>query len=311
MKPNFLLTIALFSTTSIACAQGGYTSDDATDALTRAVNNSNKQNVVIEIVDRPSLPKTLTFASESVPLEQESVREWLTNELLVTKYMHSKTSKSLLLAGKYFDMIEEILREEGVPEDFKYLCVAESGLDPNAYSSAGAAGLWQIMKATGTEYGLEVGSTVDERYHVEKSTRVACTYLKNAYKKFGNWTMAAASYNVGMAGVSRRAATQQVDNYYELFLPTETMRYVYRILTYKMLFEDPKSLAYNITPDDAYNAASYKDVEISDAAIDWVALAKEHGTTYKAMRELNPWIREYKHTNKSGKKYVVKMPTSL
>ena len=263
-----------------------------------------------EIVDVPKLPTTLAFASEQVPLCNPAVSEWLTNEILVTKYMHSRTAKSLLLAGHYFHIIEPILKENGIPDDFKYLCVAESSLDPNAYSTASAAGLWQIMSGTAKDHKLEVNSTVDERYHIEKSTRVACAYLKSAYKKFGNWTMAAASYNVGMAGLQRRATSQQVTNYYDLLLPTETMRYIYRILTYKILFEDPMSLGYNFAKSDRYTPRDYTIVKVNSANIDWVALATQHGTNYKNLREINSWIREYKHANKYGKSYEVKIPTT-
>lgn len=256
----------------------------------------------------PEIPEQITFAGEKVPLEQQDIEQSLLNEVIITKYMHSLTLRSLLLSKQYFSIIEPILKKNGVPDDFKYLCVAESGLNPNAYSPAKAAGLWQILATTATENKLEVNSTVDERYNIEKSTEVACKYLNTAYKRYGSWTMAAASYNVGMAGLSRRATTQKQTNFYNLFLPTETMRYVFRILSYKILFESPDKLGFVVTEKDYFPQVKYKNISIDNSVIDWVALAEKHNTTYKSLRAINPWIREYKHTNKLGEKYTVKIP---
>ena len=305
-------TTAITATTTSTTnnAEQDFISADCVPLIKLEEANNTKVIMDAEIVDMPNLPDSLFFAGEKTPLDNPAVKEWLTNEIIVTKYMHSRTAKSLLMAGHYFHIIEPILKEHGIPSDFKYLCVAESSLDPNAYSSASAAGLWQLMSGTAKDYKLEVNSTVDERYHIEKSTIVACQYLKKAYVKFGSWTMAAASYNVGMAGLSRRSKTQQVTNYYDLFLPNETMRYVYRILTYKVLFEDPMSLGFNLDVEDRYTPRKYKIVVVKGSNIDWVALAKKHNTTYKDLREINSWIREYKHTNSAGKSYSVKIPAA-
>lgn len=287
-----ILVIASYLSMSCAMAQ------TRTEVLSEA-----GQSVVA-----PSLPTSINFAGERVPLEDSEVAIALTNEILVTKYMHSRTMKILLESRRYFAIIEPILKEQGVPSDFKYLCVAESSLDPTAYSSAKAAGLWQIMSATATDHKLEVNTSVDERYHVEKSTLVACQYLKKAHEKYGSWTMAAASYNVGMAGLTRRATSQKEDVFYNLFLPTETMRYIYRILTYKILCESPESMGFVVKESDYYPDFNYSEVVVKDATIDWVALAKAHNTTYKDLRALNNWIRVYSHTNSSKKSYTVKVP---
>lgn len=266
------------------------------------------QIFVPETVELPKIPLSLTFAGEEVPLSQHITREWLANELIVTKYMHSRSLKSLLHSTQYFPIIEPILKKNGIPSDFKYLCVAESGLDPAAHSPAKAAGLWQILVKTGRELGLEVNSTVDERYHVEKSTQAACEYLNGAFSNYNNWTMAAASYNVGISGLTRRSGTQKENNFYDLFLPTETMRYIFRILSYKVLFENPLDMDFSVTAENFYSPRKYILIQISDKLIDWIEVAKSNNTTYRAMRDLNNWIREYKHENKSGKIYEVKIP---
>ena len=263
-----------------------------------------------ETVDLPTVPLSLTFAGERVPLDQNIIKEWLINELIVTKYMHSKSLKVLLYSEQFFPIIEPILKKNGIHSDFRYLCVAESGLDPTVQSPAKAAGLWQILVKTGRELGLEVNETVDERYHVEKSTEAACKYLNAAYPKYNSWTMAAASYNVGVAGLSRRAGLQKEDNFYNLFLPTETMRYIFRILSYKVLFENPLDMNFSVSAREHYSPRKYKIVKVSDKEIDWVEVAKSNKTTYRAMREINNWIREYKHINKDCKTYEVKIPIS-
>ena len=268
-----------------------------------AYNTGEVASVII-----PPIPGKLSFASENVPLDYYDTRESLEEDLAVTMYMHSKTLKTLRATKRYFPVIEPILEKYGVPADFKYLAVAESGLDPEAYSPAKAAGLWQILATTGKEYGLEVGTGVDERYDVEKSTIAACKYLKKAYERFGSWTLAAASYNAGMAGISRRMASQGEQNYYDLFLPTETMRYIFRILSFKLVERDPSAYGFYIDPEQYYEPYRYAVVEVSDRKINWSDVAHQYGTNYKLLRELNPWIRGYQHDNVSGKTYKVKIP---
>lgn len=187
--------------------------------------------------------------------------------------------------------------------------MAESGLNPEARSGAGAAGLWQLMPAYAKSAGLLVGGEVDERYHVEKSTEAACRYLVDAKRRLGSWTLAAASFNAGVAGVSRRLEKQGVTSYYDLFLPSETLRYVFRVLSFKLLVGDPGAYGYRIGTEDYYKPLpEYKEVTVDSPTIDWTAFARGHGTNYKLMRELNPWIRDYDHNNKAGRSYVVKIP---
>lgn len=258
----------------------------------------------------PNLPKELTFAGEKVPVQYAEVREALEREITVTMFMHSRTLRTLRLTTRYFPVIEPIMKKYGIPEDFKYLCMAESGLDPNTVSPAGASGLWQIMPSAAKDYGVETGSNVDLRFNVEIATEAACKYLHNAYKRYGNWTMAAASYNAGLAGVSRRIDIQGVKSYYDLFLPEETMRYVYRILSFKLLTENPQKYGYHLRRKDYFPAfENYKKVTISEQNIDWSAFAAKHGTNYKTLRILNPWIRSYEYANKGGTAYTVMVPT--
>ncbi len=263
----------------------------------------------VQLVTVPDVPEAMSFAGETVPLANRDTRESLQKELIVTAYMQSRTLASMLAATRYFPVIEPIMKEEGIPADFKYLCVAESSLTPNAVSVAKAAGLWQFMPATGKEFGLEVNDDIDERYHIEKSTRAACKYLKDAYAKFGSWTLAAASYNMGTGGLSSRMQTQKVKSYYDLFLPEETMRYVFRILSLKQIMENPLSYGYAVDPAECHKPyGASKQITVSGANIDWSEVAAANGTTYKMLREYNPWIRTYTCPNRAGKSYSVKIP---
>ena len=257
----------------------------------------------------PHLPTSLDFAGEEVPLDNFDTRESLRRELMTTMYLHSRTMQTLLATTRYFPMIEPILEKYGIPEDFKYLCMAESGLNPNARSGAGAAGLWQLMPAVGRSYGLETGSNIDERYHIEKSTEAACKHLLSAYERFGNWTMAAAAYNLGETGLATRRGKQRTEGYYDLWLPEETMRYLFRILAFKLLTENPAAYGYVIARSDYDQPLTdYREVQINDAKIDWSAFAAANGTTYKMLRELNHWIRSYEYVNSKQKTYTVKVP---
>lgn len=257
----------------------------------------------------PALPETLDFAGERVPLEYFDVREALQRELLVTSYMHSGTFRTLLNMKRYFRVIEPILAKNGIPDDFKYLCMAESALNPETVSPAGAAGLWQFMPKTGREYGLAVGPQVDERYDIERSTEAACSYLRDAYEKFGSWTLAAAAYNAGNAGVSRRMNIQGTESYYDTFLPQETMRYLYRILSLKTISGDPERYGYRLSEDDYYAPLDdYRTVEVGGAPIKWAEVAARYGTNYKMLRLLNPWMRDYVYDNKEGRILKVKVP---
>lgn len=257
----------------------------------------------------PSVPTFLEFAGERVPLDNFDTRESLQRELLVTSYMHSSTLRALLHTKRYFAIIEPILEANGVPNDFKYLAMAESALNPNAMSAAKAAGLWQIMPGTGRDHGLLVGSEVDERYDVEKSTEAACKHLLKSYAEFGSWALAAAAYNLGDAGVRRRIDKQGVTNYYDAFLPEETLRYMFRILSFKLIVENPSFYGYMIQSGDYYPVLdNYTEITVDDAQIDWSKVAKDNGTTYKMLRQLNHWIRDYEYKNTARRKLTVKIP---
>lgn len=258
----------------------------------------------------PMLPPTLDFAGENVPLGNFDTRESLLREMLITCNMHSRTTLTLLQSERYMAIIKPILRELGVPEDFVYLCMAESGLDPNAMSVAKAAGLWQLMPATGTAAGLEVNAEVDERYDVERATRVAARHLLDSYQRFGSWTLAAAAYNLGDAGVSRRLELQApYTSYYDVWLPDETRRYIFRILSFKLLCNNALAYGFDVRTSDYYpNLTDYHTITTADKNIKWPELAAANGTTYKLMRELNPWIRDYEYANVRGRTLTIKIP---
>lgn len=303
-KITLLLSAALLAGgVTTACAQQGKGGQPAPAAVADIPEEAPPVFV-------PNLPKELSFAGEKVPLQYAEVREALEREMTVTMFMHSRTLRTLRLTSRYFPVIEPILKKYGIPEDFKYLCMAESGMDPNTVSGAGASGLWQLMPSAAKDYGVETGSNVDLRFNVEIATEAACKYLRAAYKRYGNWTMAAASYNAGLAGVSRRMGIQSVDSYYDLFLPEETMRYVYRILSFKLLVENPQKYGFHLRKKDYLPAfENYKKVTINEQNIDWSAFAAKHGTNYKVLRILNPWIRSYEYANKGGTTYTVMVPT--
>ncbi len=258
-------------------------------------------------VQAVQFPKELSFANEQVPTNLPDIKERIDREFLVNTYWQSNGFLMFKRANKYFPLIEKILAEEGVPEDFKYLAVIESGLT-NVVSPAGAAGIWQIMKLTGREYGLEVNGNVDERYHFEKSTRVACKYLKEAKKKLGTWTLAAAAYNGGMNGISRRLSKQQVSSYYDLLLGSETSRYVPRIIALKYIFSTPKKFGFSFNKKDLYTKIPTKIVQVDTGISNISSFSKLYDINYKILKIHNPWLREGHLNNKSRKKYEISIP---
>jgi hypothetical protein len=253
------------------------------------------------------IPDELSFAGERVPLEYFDVKESLDRELLSNTFFHSQTIRMIKMAWRYFPEIEPILKEYGIPDDFKYLVIAESNLS-NAVSPAGAVGFWQIRKGTGVEYGLEVNNEVDERYHLEKSTVVACKYLKESYEKYGNWTMSAASYNAGRTGMDRQISRQKEESYYDLLLNEETARYIFRVLAYKLILEDPSAYGFHLSNKDMYPPIEFEVVTVNGPVEDFVVFAKEHNTNYKILKYLNPWLRENYLTNSRGRSYDIRIP---
>ena len=256
----------------------------------------------------PSIPDTLYFCGERVPLNLYYVRESLDRELVSNMYYQSNTLFNIKRATRVFPTIERILKAEGVPEDMKYLCVIESGLQC-ATSPAGAQGYWQFMKSTGQKYGLEIGDDIDMRNDLEASTRAACRYLKDLKRRFGGWTEAAAAYNCGENGLGRRLDSQRQKSYYELLLNSETQRYVYRILALKLIMQHPQDYGYYVRQCDTYPEIPTSDVELSGTDVDLVDFAVSNGTTYKVLRSLNPWLTSNTLKNKNGKSYKVKIPT--
>ncbi|HLU51832.1 MAG TPA: lytic transglycosylase domain-containing protein [Flavobacteriaceae bacterium] len=253
------------------------------------------------------IPESLDFAGEEVPLDDMDVRERFDRELLVNTYWQSNILLMFKRANKVFPVIEPILKKNGVPDDFKYLAVIESGL-LNVVSSAGARGVWQIMPTTAKEYGLEVNDNVDERYHLEKSTEAACKYLLDSKKRFGSWTLAAAAYNAGNAGISNRLRDQQVEDYYNLLLVEETSRYMLRILAMKEIMTNPQKYGINFREKDLYQRVPSRKVEVDTAITDLVSFAKKFDINYKVLKIHNPWLRETKLNNKTRKKYYIEIP---
>lgn len=252
------------------------------------------------------IPENLNFAGEPVPLHNFDIRERFDRELLVNSYWQSQTLLFFKRAYRWFPVIEPILEEEGVPDDFKYLALIESGL-MNVVSPAGASGFWQILQSTGRELGLEINREIDERYHVEKSTRAAARFLRDANTLYDSWTLAAAAYNMGRTGVNRQLTSQQATNYYDLWLNEETSRYVFRILAIKTIFENPRAHGFNFSEEDLYPPFEYYTVTVDASVPDWVAFAHEHQITYKELRTLNPWIQQPELNNPGRKVYEVQI----
>jgi membrane-bound lytic murein transglycosylase D len=253
------------------------------------------------------VPENLDFAGEPLPLKNPDIYERMDRELLVNTYWQSNAFLLIKRAHKYFPIIEPILKKNGVPDDFKYLAVIESGLQ-NVVSPAGASGFWQIMKATGQEKGLEINSNVDERYHLEKATQLACDYLKNAKDNLGSWTSAAAAYNAGNAGISRRLRDQDVSSYYDLLLGEETGRYVFRIVALKEILGNTEKYGFNYRDKDLYNFIPTKKMMVDYEIDDLAAFAKSNGINYKILKIHNPWLRENKLNNKSKTVYYIEIP---
>lgn len=260
-------------------------------------------------VRNPKVPSEVTFAGQKVDLDRIDMFERLDRELTAMSYTHGNTLLTIKRANRYFPEMAEILKSEGVHPDLLYLACIESTLNPRALSPAKAAGFWQFMPTTAREFGLEVNDSVDERYDVEKSTRAACRYLKNAYSKYGNWESAAASYNGGQGRISSELASQQVDSAYDLWLVDETSRYMFRLLAMKMIMENPAAYGYILSADQLYQPLDYDIIEVKTSVDSWPAWAKQHDTDYMTLRDHNPWIRAKSLTNKSGKTYKVRIPT--
>ncbi|HIB76406.1 MAG TPA: lytic transglycosylase domain-containing protein [Flavobacteriales bacterium] len=310
--PNTILTTLALATTSLLFVAS--VSSEGVPVTTGVIPS---KIIDVEVVNEtpsfivsPISFENIELAGEAVPINGFGVMENLDRELIVNTYRHSSTILYLKRASRWFPLIERILAEEGIPDDFKYLAVIESGLS-QAVSPAGARGFWQFMSKTAPEYGLEVSHTVDERYDVEKSTRAACNYLKESYEKFGSWSLAAASYNMGRAGVSKHLKAQGVDNYWDLHLNSETGRYVYRLLAVKEVLSSPELFGFTLSPSELYSPHDVRLVDVSEDISNLSDFALQNGSNLRELKALNPWLRKGYLNVKQGKTYRIYFPNTV
>lgn len=274
--------------------------------------DTEKQSVKSEVpycVTSPTVPSKITFAGQEIDLLRYDHRERMDRELMSFTYMHSTTMLTVKRANRYFPIIEPILKSNGVPDDFKYLAVIESNLNPIAKSPAGAAGLWQFMPTTGREFGLEVNNNVDERYHIEKETKAACKYLKEAYKKYGNWLCVAAAYNAGQGRISTQLQKQMVSQAVDLWLVEETSRYMFRLLAAKAVVSNPQQYGFLLKREHLYPPIPYKETTVTTGIENLAAFARDKAITFALLKDANPWLRDSSLMNKSGKTYILKILT--
>ena len=294
----------VISTLIFAVQNNAKESGDTQDLAENEIDKNVASGYRISAID---IPEDLNFAGEVVPQNDPEIMERIDREFLVNTYWQSNALLLIKRANMYFPVIEPILAKNGIPDDFKYLAVAESGLQ-NVRSHAGATGFWQIMKATGKEYGLEINSNVDERYHLEKSTEVACAYLNKYKEKYGNWTLTAASYNAGAGAISKYLGIQQVDDYYDLLLGQETGRYVFRIMAIKEILSHPEKYGFDIEKEDLYNAVPTFKVEVNEPVLSFADFAQQYEINYKVLKRHNPWLREPHLNNSSRTVYNIEIP---
>lgn len=270
-----------------------------------------KENVILseskhQVTPVP-FPDSVSFAGESLPLDLFYVREQLERELTVNTYWHSATILIIKRAARWLPVIEPILKKNNIPDDFKYLAMIESGL-LNVVSPSGATGFWQFLDKTAREYGMEVNKEVDMRYDVVASTELACKYVQEAYSKFGNWTLAAASYNMGQNGMKDRLGDQKESSYYNMAFSDETSRYIYRILAMKIIYEDQEKYHFQIPESDLYKPLEFRTIEVKESIRDLSRFAHQHDLSYKLLKEFNPWLRTNKLTIRGGKRYQIAIP---
>ena len=276
---------------------------------TQEQQNDCHNSSSIPSVFQPEIPSSVVFAGDTIDLNLQDRHERIDKEILSFTYSHINTMLILKRANRFFPIVEPILNECGVPDDFKYLMIIESNGDPEALSPSKAGGLWQFLEKTGREYGLEISEEIDERYHTEKATRAACKYLTDSYEIFGDWLTVAASYNTGRKNVTKRRERQKEEKAINLVLPDETSRYIFRLMAVKTVFENPAKYGFVLRNSDLYPTIPIeREVIAKDAMIDWADFAKKHGLTFMQLREANHWIRRTTLNNKSGKKYKVQIP---
>lgn len=253
------------------------------------------------------IPKDINFAGEPTPIKDFSVRESMERELVVNTYWQSQTLLLYKRANRWFPIIEPILKQYKIPDDFKYIALIESQLT-NAVSPRGATGFWQIVESTGKEYGLEITDEVDERYNIVKSTEAACKYFKESYKQFNNWTLAAASYNIGKTGLQLQLNRQRESSYYNLLLNDETARYIYRVLAIKEIISRPKIYGFILRKKDLYPPIPTKKIIVDTTIHNLVYFSNDQGVSYKYLKLFNPWLRTGSLNNEQRKKYIIELP---
>ena len=308
---NVLSKIGLGAIAITICGLFIFAAQDPTKQISETKTNTTTQanisNDGMMKVRALALPKSLSFAGERVPLEDPDVRERLDREIHVNTYWQSNMLLMIKKANRFFPEIEPLLAEYGLPDDFKYLAVAESGLD-NVRSPAGAAGFWQFMKGTGKEYGLEINDYVDERYNLELATKVAAEYLIKSKARFGSWTTAAGAYNAGNAGINKQLERQDAKGYYALLLNSETSRYMFRILAFKEILSNPEKYGFYIDAQDKYQPIPTRTLVLTTPVDDFAKFAKDNGINYKILKIHNPWLRDTYLKNASGKEYKIQIP---
>lgn len=305
------IAIILIGVTAAITLLPAQSNDEQLEQL-EEYKGTDREFVVFEQIDHIThdveLPETMTFCGEKVPLDLFFVRERLERELMVNSYRHSATILQLKRTTRWFPVMEPIMEQYGLPKDFKYLAMIESELT-NAVSPSKAVGFWQFLEGTGKEYGLEINKQVDMRYNVEKETVAACKYLKDSYRKFGSWISAAAAFNCGNGRITKTMEEQRVDSYFDMLLPEETQRYVYRILALKLITENPEKYGFTIRDNGWYRPYETKTVTVVQSIPDLVDFAYRQGTNYKMLKYFNPWLRSTSLTVSPGNSYEIKIPT--
>lgn len=300
-----IILIGVTAAITFGIAQSTETKDDSFyDGLNPDVLSYDYLDQNIHDIE---LPKTLDFCGEAVPLDRFYVRESLEREIIVNSYRHSNTILLLKRTTRWFPVIEPILKKNNLPEDFKYLAMIESDLT-NVVSPSKAVGFWQFLEGTGKQYGLEIYKEVDMRYNQELETQIACDFLKDLYAKFGSWTLSAAAYNCGGGKVSRSIEEQHVSSYYDLLLPAETERYIYRILAFKLITQNPEKYGFHISDEGWYQPLEYKTITVTETIEDLAQFAIDKGTNLKMLKYYNPWLRSNKLTISEGNSYQIKLP---
>jgi len=306
-KTNYLL---LFFGTGFLLMMGLFllSSNTKEVSIEKRIEHLEQEIYTLSQTNSAPIPDQVDFCGEKITLDRLDLRERFDREINAFTYLHSTTLLYLKRANRYFPVIEPLLKKNGIPDDFKYLCLIESNLDIRALSTANAAGLWQFIESTGKDYGLEINSEVDERYNIEKATDAACQYFKDAYAKYGSWINVAASYNAGMAKITSVLSAQQVDSALDLLLVPETSRYVFRIVAIKQLFENPYLYGFVLKKEDLYPTVPVQRIVVTETIDNIAAFSQQYGLNYMLLKEYNPWLRDNKLTVKSKKSYEILIP---